>query len=88
MRKLIVLLEALAFATCIVAVASINPQTVEMMLAASQAANHPEQSAIRKIIVFAQAAGNVAMLTLSPQWAKTVASTMGTRSQMYRQSRD
>jgi hypothetical protein len=46
MRKLIVLVEAFAFATCIVAVASINPQTMEMMLAASQAANHPEQSAM------------------------------------------
>jgi hypothetical protein len=61
MRKLIVLVEALALATCIVAVASINPQTVEMVVAASQAANHPEQNAIGKIIVFAQTVGNVAM---------------------------
>jgi hypothetical protein len=53
-----------------VAVASINPQTVEMMVAASQAANNQEQSVIRKIIVFAQTVGNVAMLTVNPQLAK------------------
>lgn len=53
MRKLIVLVEALALATCIVAVAFINPQTAEMMVVASQAANHPEQSAIAKVIIFA-----------------------------------
>jgi Flp pilus assembly protein CpaB len=68
MKKLIVLVEALALATCIVAVAFIIPQTTEMMVAASQAANHPEQSAVRKIIVFAQAVGNV--LTVNPQSAK------------------
>lgn len=70
MKKLIVLAEALALATCIVAVAFINPQTTEMMVAASQAANQEGQSAIRKMIVFAQAAGNVAMLTVHPQSAK------------------
>jgi hypothetical protein len=70
MKKLIVLVEALALATCIVAVAFINPQAMEMMVVASQAANHPEQSATRKIIVFAQAVGNVAMLTVNPQSAK------------------
>jgi hypothetical protein len=70
MRKLIGLIEALALATCIVAVVSINPQTVEMMVAASQAANRPEQSAIGRIIIFAQAVGNVAMLTVNPQSAK------------------
>ncbi len=64
------LVEALALATDIVAVTFFNPDTVEMMVAASQAANRPEQSAIRKIIVFAQAAGNVAMLTVHPQSAK------------------
>ena len=70
MRKLIVLVEALALATGIVVVTFINPDTVEMMVAASQAANRPEQSAIRKIIVFVQAVGNVAMLTVHPQLAK------------------
>jgi len=70
MRKLIVLVEALALATGIVAVTFINPDTVEMMVAASQAANRPEQSAIGKIIVFVQAVGNVAMLTVHPQSAK------------------
>jgi hypothetical protein len=70
MKKLIVLVAALALATCIVAVAFINPHAMEMMVVASQAANHPEQSAIRKIIVFAQAVGNVAMLTVNPQSAK------------------
>ena len=69
-KKLIVLVEGLALAIGIVTVTSINPQTVEMMVAASQAANHPEQSAIGKIIVFAQAVGNVAMLTVHPQSAK------------------
>jgi hypothetical protein len=44
-------------------------QTVEMMVAASQAANHPEESAIGKIIIFAQAVGNVAMLKINPQSA-------------------
>jgi hypothetical protein len=70
MRRLIVLVEALALAICIVTVVSINPQTMEMIVAASQAANHPQQSAIRKIIVFAQAVGNVAMLTVNPHSAK------------------
>jgi hypothetical protein len=72
MKKLNVLVEALALATCIVAVIFINPVTVEMMVAASQAANRPEQSAIRKIVIFAQAVGNVAMLTTNPArpWAR------------------
>jgi len=65
-----VLVEALALATGIVAVTFINPDTVEMMVAASQAANRPEQSAIGKIIVFVQAVGNVANLTVHPQSAK------------------
>jgi hydroxypyruvate isomerase len=70
MRKLIVmLLEGLALATGVVTVAAVNPQTTEMMVAASEAANQEGQSAIRKIIVFAQAAGNVAMLTVHPQSA-------------------
>ena len=64
------LVEALALATGIVAVTFINPDTVEMMVAASQAANRPEQSAIGKIIVFVQAVGNVANLTVHPQSAK------------------
>ena len=70
MRKLIVLVEALALATCIVAVAYINPQTMEMMIAASQAATSPHASAFEKIIAFAQAAGAVAMLTVNPQLTK------------------
>jgi hypothetical protein len=45
--------------------------TVEVMVAAaSQAANHPKQSAIGKIIFFSQAVGNLAMLTINPQSAK------------------
>jgi hypothetical protein len=62
--------EALALATCVVAVASTNPQTAEMMVAASQAANHREQSVIGKIIIFSQAVGDVARLTINPQSAK------------------
>ena len=50
MRKLIVLVEALALAAGIVMVTTINPQTVEMMVAASQAANGPHASAIEKIM--------------------------------------
>ena len=69
-KKLIVLIEALALAIGIVTVAFINPDTVEMMAAASQAANRPEQSAIGKIIVFVHAVCNVAMLTVHPQSAK------------------
>ena len=70
MRKLIVLVEAFALAAGIVMVTTINPQTVQMMVAASQAANGPHTSVIEKIIAFAQAAGNVAMLTVNPQSAK------------------
>jgi hypothetical protein len=70
MRKLIVLVQALALAACIVMVTTINPQTVEMMVAASQAANGPHASAIEKIIAFARAAGTVAVLTVHPQSAK------------------
>jgi hypothetical protein len=70
MRKLIVLVEALALAAGIVMVIIINPQTVQMMVTASQAANGPHASAIEKIIAVARAAGNVAMLTVNPQSAK------------------
>jgi hypothetical protein len=70
MRKLIALVEALALAACIVAVATINPQTGQMIIAASQAANDPPESAIGKIIAFAKAAGSVAALTVHPQAAK------------------
>jgi hypothetical protein len=69
MRKLIVLVEALALAAGIVTVIIINPQTVQMMVTASQAANGPHTSAIEKIIAVARAAGNVAMLTVNPQSA-------------------
>ena len=71
MRKLIVLVEALALAACIVAVAAVNPQTTQTMVEASQAANGPHESAMGKIIAFARAAGTVAMLTVNPQSAKT-----------------
>jgi hypothetical protein len=70
MRKLIALIEALVLAAGIVMVITINPQTMQMMVAASQAANGPHASAIEKIIAFARAAGNVAMLTVNPQSAK------------------
>jgi hypothetical protein len=70
MRKLIVLVEAFALAAGIVIVAAVNPQTGQMMVEASQAANGPHESAIGKIIAFARAAGTVAMLTVSPQSAK------------------
>ena len=67
MSKLIVLVEGLALAIyIIVTVAAINPQTGQLMVAESQTANHPEQNAIGKIIAFAQAVGNVAMLTVHP----------------------
>jgi|SRR4029077_13761492 len=70
MRKLIVLVEALALAAVTVTAITVNPRTVEMMVAASQAATSPHASAIEKIIAFAQAAGAVAMLTVNPQFLK------------------
>ena len=70
MRKLIVLVEAFALAAGIVTIATINPQTGQMMVAASQAANGPQESAMGKIIAFARAAGTVAVLTVHPQLAK------------------
>ena len=69
MRKLIALVEALALAAGIVMVIIINPQTLQTMVAASQAANGPHASAIEKIIAVARAARNVAMLTVNPQSA-------------------
>ena len=70
MRKLIVLVEPLALAAGIVIVAAVNPQTGQMMVAASQAADGPHESFMRKVFAFAQAAGTVAMLTVNPQTAK------------------
>ena len=70
MRKLIVLVEALALAAGIVIVAAVNPQTGQMMVAASQAVNRPQESVMGKIIAFVQAAGTVAVLTVHPQSAK------------------
>jgi hypothetical protein len=70
MRKLIALVEALALAAAIVMVTTINPQTWQMMVAASRAANGPQESAMGKIIAFARAAGTVAVLTVHPQLAK------------------
>jgi hypothetical protein len=43
MKKLIVL-EALALAACIVTLVAVNPQTGQMMVAASQAVNRPQES--------------------------------------------
>ena len=70
MRKLIALVEALALAAGIVAVVTFNPQTGQMIIAASQAANDPQESAIGKIIAFAKAAVTVAVLTVNPQSVK------------------
>ena len=64
------LVEALALAAGIVIVAAVNPPTGQMMVAASQAANGPQDSAMGKIIAFARAAGTVAVLTVHPQSAK------------------
>ena len=69
MRKLIVL-EAFALAAGIVTMVTINPQTGQMMVVASQAANGPQESAMGKIIAFARAAGTVAVLTVHLQLAK------------------
>ena len=41
MRKLIVLVEALTLAACIVIVAAVNPQTGQMMVAASRLPTAP-----------------------------------------------
>ncbi len=70
MRKLIALVEALALSAGIVAVVTVNPQTGQMMVAASQAANGPHATVLEKIIAFSQAAGTVAMLTVNPQSAR------------------
>ena len=70
MKKIIVLVEALALAAGIVMLITINPQTVQMMVTASQAANGPHASGVEKIIAFALAAGTVAVLTVNPQSAK------------------
>ena len=70
MRKLILLVEAFALAAGIVMVVTINPQRGQMMVAASRAANGPQESALGKIIAFARAAGTVAVLTVHPQSAK------------------
>jgi hypothetical protein len=70
MRKLIVLVEALALAAVTVTAITVNSRTAEMMVAASQAANGPQGSALGKIIAFARAAGTVAVLTVHPQSAK------------------
>jgi hypothetical protein len=70
MRKVIVLVEVFALAAIPVTAIAINPQTAQMMVAASQAANPPQERLVRKIIAFAQAAGTVAALTIHPQSAK------------------
>jgi hypothetical protein len=70
MRKLIILLEASALAAVTLTAISINSHPQQMMVAASQIANRPQESAIGKIIASAQAAGTVAVLTVHPQSAK------------------
>jgi hypothetical protein len=69
-REIIVLVEVFALAAVTVTAIAINPQTAQMMAAASQAANAPQERVMRKIIAFAQAAGTVAVLTVHPQSAK------------------
>jgi hypothetical protein len=61
----------LALASGIVTMATINTQTGQMMVAASRAANGPQESAMGKIIAFARAAGTVAVLTVHPQLGET-----------------
>jgi hypothetical protein len=46
MRKLIILTEAFALAALAVTAITINAQTGQMMVAASQIANRPQESAI------------------------------------------
>ena len=70
MRKLIVFVETFALTALTVTAITMNPQTAQMMVAACQAANSPQESVIGRIIAFAQAAGTVAMLTVHPQSAK------------------
>jgi hypothetical protein len=70
MRKLIVFVETFALTALTVTAIIMNPQAAQMMIAASQAANSPQETAARRIIAFAQAAGTVAMLTVHPQSAK------------------
>ena len=70
MRKIIVLVEVFALAAIPVTAIAINPQTAQMMVAASQAANPPQERLMSKLIAFAQAAGTVAALTIHPQTAK------------------
>jgi hypothetical protein len=70
MRKLIVLVEAFALAAVIVTMATINPERGQMMVAASRAANGPQESASGKIIAFARTAGTVAVLTVHPLLAQ------------------
>jgi hypothetical protein len=70
MRKIIVLVEIFVFAAFPVTVIAINPQTAQMIVVASQAANLSQGRAMRKIIPFTQAAVTVAALTVHPQSAK------------------
>jgi ApbE superfamily uncharacterized protein (UPF0280 family) len=70
MRKIIVLVEVFALAAIPVTAIAINPQTAQMMVAASQVANPPQERLMSKLIAFAQAAGTVAALTIHPQSAK------------------
>jgi hypothetical protein len=70
MRKLIVFVEAFALTAVTVIAITMNLQTAQMMVAASQAANGPQKSVMGRINAFAQAAATVAMLTMHPQSAK------------------
>ena len=59
MKKLFVLVEAFAFAAVTVGAITINPPTMQMMVAASQTANSPQARAVEKIIAFVRAAGTL-----------------------------
>ena len=70
MRKLTVLVDAFVLAAIIVTTITINPQWKQTMAASVQIADPIQESAMGKIIAFAQAAGTVALLTVHPQSAK------------------
>ena len=70
MRKLVLLVEAFALAAVAVTAITIDPKTSQMMIAASQIVKRPQESAMSKIIAFAQAAGTVVVLTVHPQSPK------------------
>ncbi len=68
-RKIILLVEVFP-----VAAVAINPQATQMMVAESQAANAPQETVMRKIIAFAQAAATVVGETVASMIAERVCS--------------